>query len=151
MHIECAFDVQCGQALIYMTILQLTALMFNLLIYMTILQLTALMFNFLIYLTILQLTALMFNLLIYLTILQLTALMFNLVIYLTILQLTALMFNFLIVERKRAHPCLLNLPNFCYYIYLFICLYIYTCILYFRPYIVHVPVNAQCANVRPAG
>ena len=49
-------------------------------------------------------------------------------------------------EWKRAHPCLLNLPNF-RYIYLFIYLYVYIYI-YFKLYVVHVPLtrNVQMSD-----
>ena len=53
-------------------------------------------------------------------------------------------------------PCLLNYPNFRYiylFIYLFICLYIY---IYIYIYIFQTvrcarAINAQCANIGPAG
>ena len=48
-------------------------------------------------------------------------------------------------RTKRAHPCLLNLPNF-RYIYLFI--YLFMFIIYFRLYVVHVPLTRKCRTGR---
>ena len=65
--------------------------------------------------------------------------------------LIVIFINIIIIgKRKRAHPCLLNLSNFCY-IYLFIYRFIYIYIYIFQAIRRARAVNAQCTNVGPAG